>query len=89
MYNQTDVFLIFFTTFGPLKEFCFLFPLCLEEGWLTFLIDTKFFFTFGFSFFSWLLFDTAFDLVDDNVELVLSVLGLKQDRLLILNLFFQ
>jgi len=79
MYNYRDVFLIFFTTLGPLETVDFLFSLCSEEDWLTFvLIDTKFFFTFGLSLFSWFLFDTLFDL--DDVELVLSVLGLENKK---------
>lgn len=79
MYYYTYVFLIFFTTLGPLETIDFLFPLCSEEDWLTFiLIDTTFFFTFGSSLFSWFLFDTLFD--SDDVELVLSVLGLEKKR---------
>jgi len=79
MYNYTDVFFDFFTTLGPLETIDFLFPLCSKEDWLTFiLIDTKFFFTFGLSLFSWLLFDTLFDL--DDTELVLSVLGLENKK---------
>lgn len=58
--------------------FNFLFFSSLDEDGLTFLIDTKFFFTFNFLLLSLLPFDTFFDF--DGVELVLSVLGLKRRK---------
>lgn len=78
LYTYTEVFLIFFTALDSLETFDFLFPPCLDEGWPTLLIDTKFFLTFGFSLFSWFSFVTLFDLKD--VKLVLSVLGLKKKK---------